>query len=96
MCLSVAQQLADRLDRGWGVQPIKEFCARLRQDIDFLDREYPKIDIKYVEPTGVFGPDLIQELSKQWNVPVNFMCIGSPGDRFPYRIEELGGVRLII
>lgn len=27
---------------------------------------------------------------------INFMFIGSPGEDFSYRIEELGGVRLII
>jgi len=74
----------------------EELYSKLRRDIEFLDREYPGIDIEYVELTGAFGPELIQELSKKWEVPVNFMFIGSPGDRFPYRIEELGGVRLII
>ncbi len=74
----------------------EELCARLRQDIEFLDREYPEIDIEYVELTGSFGPELIRELSRKWNIPINFMFIGSPGDHFPYRIEELGGVRLII
>jgi hypothetical protein len=29
-------------------------------------------------------------------VPKNQMFIGTPGDRFPHRIETLGGVRLII
>ncbi|WP_178990189.1 hypothetical protein [Winogradskyella schleiferi] len=43
-----------------------------------------------------FGPEFIHKLSKQWDIPVNFMFIGSPGDHFPYRVEELGGVRLII
>jgi hypothetical protein len=28
--------------------------------------------------------------------PKNQMFIGTPGDRFPRRLEELGGVRLII
>ncbi|VAW25607.1 hypothetical protein MNBD_BACTEROID04-86, partial [hydrothermal vent metagenome] len=41
-------------------------------------------------------PELIKELSKKWNIPINFMFIGSPSDKFPYKIEELGGVRLII
>ena len=77
-------------------EPDEELCARLRQDIEFLDREYPEIDIEYVELTGTFGPELIRELSAKWNIPINFMFIGSPGDHFPYRIEELGGVRLII
>lgn len=73
-----------------------EIAERLDQDIEFLDREYPDIEIEFVRIKGDFGPELIQKLSKEWNVPVNFMFIGSPGDHFPYRVEELGGVRLII
>ncbi len=69
---------------------------KLATDIEFLDREYPDIHIDYVEIEDTFGPELIQKLSKKWDIPVNFMFIGSPGDRFPYRIEELGGVRLIM
>ncbi|MBU0484504.1 MAG: APC family permease [Proteobacteria bacterium] len=73
-----------------------EIAEKLDKDIEFLDREYPEIDIEFVSIKGKFGPELIQKLSKQWHIPVNFMFIGSPGDHFPYRVEELGGVRLII
>ncbi len=69
---------------------------KLMQEIDFLDREYPNIKIEFVVEKGEFTPQLIHELSKKWKIPINFMFIGSPGDKFPYRIEELGGVRLII
>ncbi len=65
-------------------------------DLEVLDREYPEIKVEFVSVEGEFGPELIQELSKKWNIPVNFMFIGSPGDHFPYRVEDLGGVRLII
>ncbi len=74
----------------------KELLEKLEKDLEFLDREYPEIDIEFVKIKGRFGPELIQKLSRKWGIPVNFMFIGSPGDRFPYRIEELGGVRLII
>ncbi len=67
-----------------------------KKDIEFLNREYPEIDIEFVTIIGEFGPKLIRELSKKWKIPVNFMFIGSPGDTFPYKIEDLGGVRLII
>lgn len=70
--------------------------ARLESDIEVLDREYPEIKIEYIKMSGTFGPKIIQKLSKQWNIPVNFMFIGSPGDDFPYEVSELGGVRLII
>jgi len=69
---------------------------KIHQEIDFLDREYPEIDIEFVVLEGNFTPELIQELSKKWNIPINFMFIGSPTNKFPYKIEELGGVRLII
>ncbi|MCB0601000.1 MAG: APC family permease [Saprospiraceae bacterium] len=69
---------------------------RLKTDIEVLDREYPEVKIEYIEIPGTFGPEIIKDLSKKWRIPINFMFIGSPTDRFPYRIEQLGGVRLII
>ncbi|MDC6389287.1 APC family permease [Maribacter sp. PR1] len=75
-----------------GVQVIKN----LKNDIQVLNRAYPSIEIEFIEVEGVFGPEKITELSKTWSIPTNFMFIGSPGDKFPYRLEELGEVRLII
>ncbi len=69
---------------------------KLSMQIDFLNEEYPEINIEFVVEKGNFDPALIKKLSKRWNIPINFMFIGSPGDKFPYKIEELGGVRLII
>jgi len=68
----------------------------LKVDLEVLDRAYPEIHIEFIEIEGVFGPELITELSEKWNIPKNFMFIGSPGDRFSYRVSELGGVRLIM
>lgn len=68
----------------------------LISDIKVLDRAYPDIDIEFIEMQGVFGPEIIDELSKKWGIPKNFMFIGSPGDKFSYRVAELGGVRLIM
>ena len=66
------------------------------RDFETLDRAYPDIKIEYIQVTGEFGPGIINKLSAEWNVPHNFMFIGSPGDHFPHRLEDLGGVRLII
>ncbi|WP_445458143.1 APC family permease [Flavobacterium sp. HNIBRBA15423] len=78
------------------VKPNETASERLKKDIEFLDREYPEIEIDFIEMEGEFGPPLINELSKKWKIPVNFMFIASPSDKFPYKIEELGGVRLIM
>ena len=66
------------------------------RDFEALDRAYPDIKIEYIQIPGVFGPQIIDKLSKEWNIPHNFMFIGSPSDRFPHRLQDLGGVRLII
>ncbi len=68
----------------------------LISDLKVLDRAYPEIDIEFIELDGNFGPEIIDKLSNEWNIPKNFMFIGSPGDRFSYRVSELGGVRLIM
>ena len=68
----------------------------LKKDLEVLDRAYPDIHIDFIEITGIFGPDLIDDLSEEWGIPKNFMFIGSPGDKFPYRVADLGGVRLIM
>ena len=68
----------------------------LKKDLRVLDRAYPEIDIEFIELEGVFGPEIIDELSNKWKIPKNFMFIGSPGNRFSYRVSELGGVRLIM
>lgn len=68
----------------------------LKVDVEVLDRAYPEIDIDFVEIEGQFGPDMIEQLSKKWGIPKNFMFIGAPSDKFPYHVSELGGVRLIM
>lgn len=73
-----------------------EVPPNLASDIHVLDRAYPEFVVDFIVMKGRFGPELIDELSMKWNIPENFMFIGSPGDSFPYQVSELGGVRLII
>lgn len=77
---------------GEGEEPLHT----LIHEVDVLDRAYPDIDVDFITIRGHFGPELIQELSSKWQIPKNFMFIGSPGDRFVYGLQELGGVRLVI
>jgi len=68
----------------------------LALEIDFLDREYPDIKINFIIEEGEFSSKKIQQLSKKWNIPINFMFIGSPSEKATFKVEDLGGVRLII
>ena len=78
------------------VQNKDEVPKKLKKDLKFLNEAYPSIEIEFVVITGTFSPDLIQELSVKWNIPVNLMFIGSPRAHFIYGLGDLGGVRLII
>jgi amino acid transporter len=78
------------------VRDNSEVPPNLKEDLEMLDKAYPEIDIEFVTVNGIFGPDLISKLSKEWSIPTNLMFIGSPGDHFMYGLADLGGVRLII
>lgn len=68
----------------------------LAQSLATIDRLYPQLRVDFLAVKGTFGPELIEGLSRRLGVEKNYMFIGTPGDRFPHRIEELGGVRVIL
>jgi amino acid transporter len=69
---------------------------RLIDQIHTIDELYPELRIDLVLVEGTFGPGLIEQLSKRFGIPKNYMFIGTPGGRFPHNIAQLGGVRLIL
>ena len=74
-------------------EDIPSHLGKHLRDIDHL---YPQLRIDFLAVRGTFGPELIEALSRRLRIPKNYMFIGTPGDRFPHRVEELGGVRLIL
>jgi hypothetical protein len=68
----------------------------LADQLRTIDRIYPALRVDLLLVKGRFGPELIEHLARRLRVPKNYMFIGTPGDRFPHNIAELGGVRLII
>jgi amino acid transporter len=74
----------------------EEVPEHLKRNLKLLDEVYPEIRIELVLAQGNFDPQTIQEISQRYRVPQNYMFIGHPSQNFPYRLEELGGVRLIV
>ena len=67
----------------------------LRIDLEVLNRTYPEINIEFVCREGTFGPKVVHQLSKEYNIPINNMFIGAPEDKHDFTIQDLGGVRVI-
>ncbi len=69
---------------------------KLATDLKTIDRLYPELRVDFVAIRGEFSPQLIDAVSRLFLIPKNQMFIGTPGDHFPHRIEQLGGVRVIL
>jgi hypothetical protein len=68
----------------------------LAEHLSQIDKLYPHLRIDFVSVPGRFTPETIELLSRRLGVPKNYMFIGTPGDHFPHRIADLGGVRVIL
>jgi len=73
-----------------------EIPTGLAEQLSAIDHLYPSLRIDFLAVKGRFGPGLIESLSRRLRVPKNLMFIGTPGDRFPHQLSELGGVRVIL
>jgi amino acid transporter len=74
----------------------RDIPEQLAEQLRVIDHLYPNLRIDFVAVRGRFGPSLVEALSRRLGVPKNCMFIGTPGDRFPHRIEALGGVRVVL
>ncbi|MFY9224364.1 MAG: APC family permease [Blastocatellia bacterium] len=74
----------------------EEIPKELTEQLDTVDKIYPELRIDLILIKGRFGPELIEKVSQRLKVPKNYMFIGTPSDRFPHNIAQLGGVRLIM
>ncbi len=72
-----------------------EIIEDLKADLEVLNRTYPEIDIEFICRPGRFSPAVVRRFSKEFNIPINNMFIGSPEEKHRFTIQELGGVRVI-
>lgn len=67
----------------------------LRKNVHLLDSIYPKLRIDLIVVYGTFGPKVIKWLAKELGIPTNMMFIACPDEKFPFKFDSLGGVRVI-
>ncbi|MFO0751404.1 MAG: APC family permease [Myxococcota bacterium] len=74
----------------------EDIPADLADNLTTIDRLYPRLRIDFIAVRGEFGPAMIEALSQRLQVAKNYMFIATPGHEFPHRLDDLGGVRLIL
>lgn len=72
------------------------YSERLSGFVRIIDEIYPKLKIDLLIARVPFSPEAVEALSSRLKIEKNRMFIGSPGGKFPHRIEKLGGVRVIL
>jgi len=72
-----------------------EAVKEIEGDLEVLNRAYSELDIEFIHRQGSFGPEVVREFSKEFNIPINNIFIGSPEEKHTFTIQELGGVRVI-
>ncbi len=75
---------------------LQDIPDTLAEHLTTVDHIYPRIRIDLLLVKGHFGPELIEKLSTRLGVPKNYMFISTPGDHFPHKLADLGGVRLVM
>jgi amino acid transporter len=67
----------------------------LKKSLEALEEIYPMIKVRLVSREGKFGPEVIQAVSEEFQVPTNNIFIGAPEEKHAFSIQDLGGVRVI-
>lgn len=67
----------------------------INKSLETLKEIYPTLKTELAVREGKFGSEIIDSVSKEFDVPVNNIFIGAPEEKHSFSIQELGGVRVI-
>jgi len=60
-----------------------------------IEEIFPDLRLELVVREGKFGPEIIDEVSKEFGVAKNNIFIGAPEEKHAFSVLDLGGVRVI-
>jgi hypothetical protein len=67
----------------------------IQESLDTLKKIYPTLKSNLVVRKEKFSSEIVNELSKEFGVPINNIFIGAPEEKHSFSIQDLGGVRVI-
>ena len=76
-------------------EPKQNAEKSLRESLETIRQIFPALRVELVVRNGKFGPEIIDEISKEFDVEANNLFIGAPEEKHAFSIQDLGGVRVI-
>lgn len=77
----------------------REHCPQevreIEESLAVMRELYPDLTIELISRPGQFNAETVEELSRELDVPKNYMFIGAPEAKHSFSIQDLGGVRVI-
>jgi amino acid transporter len=76
-------------------EPDPDIDLNLHKNLGIIRELYPDMSVEYQARQGKFNPDNVEALSRELEVPRNFMFMGSLTEKQSFSVQDLGGVRVI-
>jgi hypothetical protein len=75
--------------------PEQNESENLQKSLKTIEEIFPDLRLELVVREGKFGPEIIDEVSKEFGVAKNNIFIGAPEEKHAFSVLDLGGVRVI-
>jgi amino acid transporter len=75
--------------------PCPQELQEIEESLAVMRELYPDLTIELISRPGQFNAETVEELSRELDVPKNYMFIGAPEAKHSFSIQDLGGVRVI-
>ena len=76
-------------------EPDDDESDAIEKCLETLGQIFTNLKIEFYSRRGRFGPEIIETVSRDYDVAVNNIFIGAPEEKHNFSIQELGGVRVI-
>ncbi len=67
----------------------------LKKSLETIGEIFSTLKLQLIVREGRFGPEIIDEVSREYGVVTNNIFIGAPEEKHSFSVQDLGGVRVI-
>lgn len=67
----------------------------IQKGLEAMREIFPELKVEFVARQGRFGPDIVDSLSKEFDIDKNNIFVGAPEQKHSFSVKDMGGVRVI-